>query len=70
MAWDESGGKPVYCADGDRHGGGVNVAQASIRNVGTCLSMLRENSKRKNRKDESTDATCRGGTTRSSHEAS
>jgi hypothetical protein len=48
----------------------VNVAQALIRNVGTCLSMLRENSKRKNRKDESTDAACRGGTTRSSHETS
>ena len=34
----------------------MNVAQASVRNVGTCHPMPRENSKRKTRKDESTDA--------------
>ncbi|MNH45761.1 hypothetical protein D3C79_1083010 [compost metagenome] len=27
--------KAVYCPDGDRHGGGVNVTQAFVRNVGT-----------------------------------
>ena len=45
------------------------MAQASVRNVGTCPPMPREKSKRKTRKDESTDAECRGGTARSSNEA-
>lgn len=48
----------------------MNLAQASVWNVGTCTSMLRENSKRRTRKDESIDAKCRGGTIRSSDEAS
>ena len=39
LARDKSGGKPVYCPDGGRHGGGVNVAQALVRNVGTCPLM-------------------------------
>lgn len=26
---------PVYCPDGDRHEGGVNLAQALMGNVGT-----------------------------------
>lgn len=46
----------------------MNVAQASVRNLGTWSSMLRENSKRRPRKDESTDAKNRGGTARSSDE--
>jgi len=45
------------------------VAQASARNLGTCSSLLRENSKRKPRKDKSTDAEHRGGATRSSDES-
>lgn len=48
----------------------MNVAQALVRNVGTCPPMIRENSKRRTRKDESTDAECRGGTACSSNEAS
>ena len=48
----------------------MNVAQAPVRNVGTCPPMLRENSKRRTHKDESTDAECRGGIARSSNEAS
>jgi hypothetical protein len=28
----------MYCPDGGRHGGGVNMAQASVWNVGTCCS--------------------------------
>jgi hypothetical protein len=32
------------------------MAQAVAKNVGTCPSMLREKSKRKTRKDESTNA--------------
>jgi len=46
----------------------VNAAQASVRNVGTCPPMLREKSKRRTRKGESTDAERRGGTARSSEE--
>ena len=47
----------------------MNAAQASVRNVGTCSLMLRENSKRKTREDESTDAEGRGGTARNSDES-
>lgn len=46
------------------------MTEAFIGNVGTCPPMLRENSKRWTRKDESTDAECRGGTACSSNEAS
>ena len=60
--------KPVYCPDGGRHGGGVNVAQALVENLGTCSSMPRENFKWKTHKDESTNAENRGGTARSSGE--
>jgi len=38
--------------------------------VGTCISMQRETSKRKNRKDKSINAKYRDGTTRSSEETS
>jgi hypothetical protein len=31
-------GKPVYCLDGIRHKGGVNLSQALVWNVGTCRS--------------------------------
>jgi hypothetical protein len=61
-------GIPAYCPGGGRHRGGANAAQASVRNVGTCRPMLRDNSKRKTRKDESTEADGRGGATRSSDE--
>jgi hypothetical protein len=70
LARDKSGPKPAYRPDGDRHEGGVNVAQATVRNVGTCLPMVRENSKRRTRKDESIEAVCRGGTACSSDEVS
>jgi hypothetical protein len=33
---DESGGRPVYCPDGVRHKGGVNLIQALVWNVGIC----------------------------------
>jgi len=33
---------PAYCPDGDRHTGGVTLVQASIRNLGTWIWMLRE----------------------------
>ena len=46
------------------------MVQASVRNVGTCSPMARENSKWKNHKEESTDAGRRGGMACSSDEAS
>ena len=36
LARDEPSGKPVYWLGGVRHGGGVSVVQALMRNVGTC----------------------------------
>ena len=33
---DQSGGRPVYCPLGVRHGGGVSLIQAFVWNVGTC----------------------------------
>ena len=44
------------------------MAQASGWNVGTCLSMQREQLKRTTRKSLSTEARCRGGVARSSDE--
>ena len=46
------------------------MLQAFVRNVGTCVSMLREKSKWRTHKGESTDARHRGGVTRSSDEVS
>ena len=66
LTWEESGRDPVYWPDGDRYRAGRNLAQAFLWNLGTCSLMLRENSKRWTRKDESIDAMCRGGTIRSS----
>jgi hypothetical protein len=36
-------GIPDYRPDGDRHKGDVNPVRALVRNVGTCVGMLREN---------------------------
>ena len=35
---DKSRGEPVYCLDGVRHKGGVNLSQALVWNAGTCRS--------------------------------
>ena len=35
---DKSREEPVYCLDGVRHKGGVNLNQALVGNVGTCRS--------------------------------
>jgi len=69
LAWDKSGGRPVYCPDDGRHRDGVSPAQALVRNVGTCTPMPRETSKRQTREEPSTDAGCRGGRARGSDEA-
>ena len=42
---DESKSRLAYCLGGVRHRGGVSLAEAPLRNVGTCIPMLRENSK-------------------------
>ena len=36
LARDEAWEQPAYCPGGDRHQGGVSLAQAPVRNVGTC----------------------------------
>lgn len=53
---DEARGEPVDCPSGDRHEGGVSLAQASVWNVGTLASMRRENSKWLTHEEPSTDA--------------
>jgi hypothetical protein len=42
---DRSKGTLVCCLGGVRHRGGVSLAEALLRNVGTCIPMIRENSK-------------------------
>jgi len=61
-------GEPVYCLGGVRHKGGVTLIQAFVRNVGTCVSMLREKLKWRPHESESTDAGHRGGVACSSDE--
>jgi len=52
QVWKE----PAYCPGGDRYTGGVNLAQALIRNLGTCPSMLRESHKWRTHEGDNTDA--------------
>ena len=64
-----SGGHPVYCPDGIRHAGGVNLVQALVRNMGTCHPDAKgEFQAGSPRKDESTDAGHRDGAARNSDE--
>ena len=42
LAWDAVEAKPAYDLDGDRHKGGVSLAQALAGNVGTWDTMPRE----------------------------
>lgn len=44
--------EPAYRPCGDRYGGGVNISQALIGNLGTCMPMQREESKWKNHEDQ------------------
>ena len=44
LARDEALGEPVDCQSGVRHEGGVSLAQALLRNVGTLVTMRRESS--------------------------
>ena len=60
---------PVYCLDGVRHAGGVNLIQALVWNVGTCRPDAKgEAQVGSTHEGESTDAGHRGGPTRSSVE--
>ena len=60
----------MYCPDGVRHEGGVTLVQALVWNVGTCVSMLREQLKWKPHQSLSTEARHRGGVARCSVEGS
>ncbi len=66
MARDESGGRPDYCPDGIRHGGGATPTQALVRNVGTYRPGAKGDARAGSpRKGQSTDTGRRGGVTRS-----
>ena len=69
LAWDAVEAKPAYGLDGDRHKGGVSLAQALAWNVGTWVTMPRERSKGLAPKAESTEAGPRDGSTPRSVEA-
>ena len=61
--------RPAYCPTGVRHGGGVTLGQASIRNTGTCRSDVKgETQAVHHRKGLSTNAEHRGGDARSRDE--
>jgi len=47
----------------------LDVAQALVRNAGTCAAMPRETSKWRTHEEPSTDAWCRDGRARTSDEA-
>ena len=42
---DRLRGRPIFCRSGVRHRGGVNLVEAFAWNVGTCIAMLRKESK-------------------------
>ena len=63
-------GEPVYCLDGVRHKGGVNLIQAFAWNLGTCRPDVKGEAKWRTHEGESTDAGHRGGPTRNSGEVS
>lgn len=56
------GGNLTYCPVGDRHGGGVTLIQALIRNLGTCRADVKgKNQVEGLHKMQSTEAAHRGG---------
>ena len=66
LARDEGRGKPADCSTGARHGGGVTLVQASVRNVGTCRPDAKGEAQAESlREGESTDAGHRDGGARS-----
>lgn len=62
--------QPAYCTGGNRYIGGMSPRQALVWNMGSCTAMLRETHKREELVRRNTDASGRGGATRSSMEAS
>jgi len=70
LVWDQLGGNlsTAQAASGGR--GGVSSTQALVWNVGTCVSMPREQLKRTTRESLSTEAGYRGGAVRISDEGS
>jgi hypothetical protein len=70
LFWDQFGGN-LFTAQATSGGrGGVNPIQALVWNVGTCVSMPREQLKRTTRESLSTEAGHRGGVACSSDEGS
>jgi len=68
LPWDKSE-RHLFTAQAASGGqGGVTSVQASVRNVGTCIAMLREQLKWQPHKRQSTKARCRGGAVCSSDE--
>jgi hypothetical protein len=62
-------GEPVDCPHGVRHGGGVTLLWAPVRNVGTCRSAAKgEAQVGSPHKSKSTEAKHRGGGVRSREE--
>ena len=60
--------KPVYCVDGVRYEGSVNLIWAFVGNVGTCRLDVKGEAQVEITHELSTDAGHRGGITRSSDE--
>jgi len=59
-------GIPDYCPTGVRHKGGVTLAQALVRNIGTCRPDVKGEAQANSlRKSQSTDAGHRDGVARS-----
>jgi hypothetical protein len=57
-----AGEKPVCCSTGLRHGGGVSLIQAWVRNVGTCRPDVKGEAQVDSiHESQSTDAGHRGG---------
>jgi len=70
LFWDQLGGNLFIAQAASGGRGGVNSTQALVWNVGTCVSMRREQLKRTTRESLSTEAGHRGGVACSSDEAS
>jgi retron-type reverse transcriptase len=70
LFWDQLGGNLFIAQAASGGRGGVNSTQALVWNVGTCVSMRREQLKRTTRESLSTEAGHRGGVACSSDEGS
>ena len=67
---EKSSRQPVYCLDGVRHKGGMDLFRILCGTREAVVPMLREKPKWRPHEDESTDAGHSGGATRSGDECS